>query len=243
MIKEYIQINQILRDIIYRAWDGIETNMLNEESYTISSIITYIARDAKKLHRLWPNDLPKELIYDLEKSTQKLDSDIFYEIKDTIVPQIEELIDDYFSKQPSEAVPGNIIDFLHTKIIKNSYAQFRSRHFRDAVFNAFVAVFDLIREKTKIDKDGTNLIGEVFSLSNPKLIFSSLKNESGKDEQKGFMQILQGAYQGVRNPKAHSLESDLNEFKTVQYLIFASLLARRIDEAHKPKIKRNKKKT
>lgn len=243
MIKEYIQINQILRDIIYKAWDGLDAHMFDEESYTIANIITYIARDAKKLHRLWPNDLSKEPIYDLEKSTQKLDRGIFYEIKDKIVPQIEELIDDYFSKQPSEAVPGNIIDFLHTKILESSYTQFRSRHFRDAVFDAFVAVFDLIREKTKIDKDGAYLIEEVFSLSTPKLIFSSLKNESGKNEQKGFIQILKGAYQGVRNPKAHSLESDLNEFKTVQYLIFASLLARRIDEAHKPKIKRNKKKT
>jgi hypothetical protein len=45
------------------------------------------------------------------------------------------------------------------------------------------------------------------------------------------MQIFKGAYQGIRNPKAHSLTHDLTAMKAAQYLVFASLLARRIDEA------------
>jgi hypothetical protein len=45
------------------------------------------------------------------------------------------------------------------------------------------------------------------------------------------MQILVGAYLGIRNPKAHSLNHDLDPEKAAQYLIFASLLARRIYEA------------
>lgn len=58
--KEYIQINQILRDVVYKVGDGLDIHMLDKESYTIGNIVTYIARDAKKLHRLWPNDLPKD---------------------------------------------------------------------------------------------------------------------------------------------------------------------------------------
>jgi hypothetical protein len=45
------------------------------------------------------------------------------------------------------------------------------------------------------------------------------------------MQIFKGAFQGIRNPKAHSLAHDLTEQKTAQYLVFTSLLARRLDEA------------
>lgn len=45
------------------------------------------------------------------------------------------------------------------------------------------------------------------------------------------MQILVGAYLGIRNPKAHSLNHDLDPEKAAQYLIFSSLLARRIYEA------------
>ncbi len=47
------------------------------------------------------------------------------------------------------------------------------------------------------------------------------------------MQILSGAYQGIRNTKAHSLEHDLDQVKAAQYLVFASLLARRVSEAKK----------
>ena len=61
--------------------------------------------------------------------------------------------------------------------------------------------------------------------------FSAPKDESGQNDQKGFMQIYKGAYQGIRNPKAHSLTHDLTEVKAAQYLVFASLLARRIEEA------------
>lgn len=49
------------------------------------------------------------------------------------------------------------------------------------------------------------------------------------------MNIFKGAYLGIRNPKAHTLETNLTKEKTAQYLIFASLLARRIDEATFPK--------
>lgn len=220
--------------MVCKTWDAHDAHMFDDEDYIIGTITTYIKSDVKKLHHLWPDDLSKEPLFILDKIIQKTDRDAFSEIREQIA-QIEEVTDNYFSKQPSNVVPGNIIDFLHPKIVQSSYAQFRSGLFRDAVFNAFVAVFDLIREKTKIDKDGTDLVAEVFSLAKPKLIFSSLKNASGINEQKGFIQILQGAYQGIRNPKAHSLETDLNEIKTIQYLVFASLLARRVDEAHKGK--------
>jgi hypothetical protein len=45
------------------------------------------------------------------------------------------------------------------------------------------------------------------------------------------MQIISGAFVGIRNPKAHSLQHDLNQLKVAQYLVFASLLARRLTEA------------
>lgn len=56
-------------------------------------------------------------------------------------------------------------------------------------------------------------------------------SESGQNDQKGFLQIFNGAYQGIRNPKAHSLNHDLDQNKAAQYLVFASLLIRRVEEA------------
>ena len=90
----------------------------------------------------------------------------------------------------------------------------------------------MIRARTASEKDGDALIGEVFSLANPRLVLSEIETESGQNDQKGFMQIYKGAYQGIRNPKAHSLTHDLNRVKALQYLVFASLLARRVEQAH-----------
>jgi len=45
------------------------------------------------------------------------------------------------------------------------------------------------------------------------------------------IQIFKGVYQGVRNPKAHSLTSDLTEIEAAQYMVLASLLARRVEQA------------
>ena len=125
---------------------------------------------------------------------------------------------------------------LHPIILKSSYKQYQDGHLRDAVLNSVVAIFDYIREKTGISEDGDKLIGQAFSLNDPFIVLSELQSESGQSDQKGFMQIYKGAYQGIRNPKAHSLVHDLTEQKAAQYLVFASLLARRIEEASFPKV-------
>ncbi|MGM0769643.1 MAG: TIGR02391 family protein, partial [Pseudomonadota bacterium] len=123
-------------------------------------------------------------------------------------------------------------DLLHPLIIQSSLDLYIRGHLRESVLNSITAVFDYIREKTGVEDDGDRLIGKVMSLSNPIMILSELDTESGKNDQKGFMQIFQGAYQGIRNPKAHTLNHDLNEMKAAQYLILSSLLARRVDEAN-----------
>jgi uncharacterized protein (TIGR02391 family) len=128
----------------------------------------------------------------------------------------------------------NIEDFrvlLHPVITEHALRQYDNGHLRDAVLNSIIGVFDLIRSKTGLKEDGDRLIGKAFSLDDPYLILSDIETESGQNDQKGFMQILKGSFQGIRNPKAHSLAHDLTRVKAAQYLVFASLLARRIDEA------------
>jgi uncharacterized protein (TIGR02391 family) len=120
-------------------------------------------------------------------------------------------------------------DVLNPIILQHAYQQLLHGHLRNGVLDSFIAVFDLIRERTGLDLDGAELVGRAFSLSDPMLIVSDLSTESGRSDQKGFIQMLQGAYLSVRNPKAHSLKTDLNTESAAQYLVFASLLARRID--------------
>ena len=120
---------------------------------------------------------------------------------------------------------------LHDVVRTNALKQFKDQHWRDAALNAFVAIFDLLRSRTSLDLDGEALITRTLSLDRPLLSVADLSTDSGRNDQIGFMMVLQGVYRGVRNPKAHTLQHDLTALKAAQYLVMASLLARRIDEA------------
>lgn len=133
-------------------------------------------------------------------------------------------------KQDPEEADG-FLRLLHPAIVESSLAQFRMGHLRDSVLNAYVALGDLIRERTGLPQDGKALVEQALSPQKPILILSTLETESGRNDQVGFMQIISGAFVGVRNPKAHSLANDLDPIKAAQYLVFASLLARRVTEA------------
>ena len=152
-----------------------------------------------------------------------------YEAKaklDALLPDVEDALDN--------EMPPTTIGFerlLHPVIFDNCYQQYCDGHLRDSVLNSIVAIFDFIRFRTGIEADGSNLVNRAFSLSDPYLVLSELATESGQNDQKGFIQIFNGSYQGIRNPKAHTLNHDLTEAKTAQYLVFASLLVRRVEEA------------
>lgn len=135
------------------------------------------------------------------------------------------------SSSAEPAVSGSWEALLDPVIQASSYELWRKGHLREAVLNSMLAIMDLLRERTRLALDGDALITTSLSVARPLLVLSELTTESGRNDQVGFMQILQGAYRGIRNPKAHSLGHDLTPEKAAQYLIFASLLARRVAQA------------
>jgi uncharacterized protein (TIGR02391 family) len=218
-----------------KAFHALEAaNMGRDEVFTIE---TYLEKDFKKLKKLWPAGLESETLSRLEASLSSGNQRDWYGITADELPNVAEELDSYFQVQCAAPASHSIEGMLHPLVVKSSYTQFRNGQYRDAVLNAVVAVFDLIRERTGLDKDGAELVGAALSLDKPMLVLSLLETESGRNEQKGFIQILQGTYQGIRNPKAHSLWSDLNELTASQYLVFASLLVRRVEESRIPKAK------
>jgi uncharacterized protein (TIGR02391 family) len=234
MIDKYVAINRYLRTIATRCRDASdgELGMLHDGDYVEGLIAEYIQRDVRDLLHAWPVDLEDALVKEMGQRAQQGG---YREILTDLLPRIEDQVDNYFASKPSGDISSALVDLLHPVVFDSSFTQFRAGRLRDAVLNAVVAVFDLLRTRTGLDMDGAQLVTEALSLERPKLIISTLTTESGRNEQKGFIQILQGAYLGIRNPKAHSLSSDLDMAKAAQYLVFASLLARRIDEAQIPR--------
>ena len=136
------------------------------------------------------------------------------------------------SPEDSSEIANFLFDKMqfHPKVVKASKSRFESGHYSDAIFAAFKAVNNFVKQKTGLPTDGKGLMMEAFSKNNPIIKLNEGRTDSDKDEQEGFMHLFAGAMQGIRNPKAHDEVAELNMHRTLEYLAFASLLMRRAGE-------------
>jgi uncharacterized protein (TIGR02391 family) len=125
-------------------------------------------------------------------------------------------------------------NIIHKDIAKVAEDKFKNGHYADAVESAFKEinkyVKKIVKEKSGEEVDGADLMNEAFSVNNPIIVLDDLSSETGKNVQKGYMQIFSGAMTGVRNPCAH--ENITIEGKETIHLIFlASLLMYKIEKS------------
>jgi len=121
---------------------------------------------------------------------------------------------------------------FHEEIVQVSKHLFMSEHYAPAVFEAFKAVNNAVKEKSRIlDDDGQSLMAFVFKKDDPILKINAMRNQSDRDEQDGFKLLYMGAMTGIRNPKAHENIILNDPYRALHYLAFASLLRTRVDEA------------
>jgi len=119
---------------------------------------------------------------------------------------------------------------FHPEIIKASESLFKSHHYAQAIFEAFKAVNNFVKQKTGLSLDGKDLMAKVFKEENPIIKLNELKTRSEQDEQEGFKFLFMGAMVGIRNPKAHDNVTQPDMHRALEYLGFASLLMKRIEE-------------
>lgn len=129
-------------------------------------------------------------------------------------------------------------EFIHPEIIRVSQKLYMDGHFANAACDAFIEINDRIKKIFAMLRpgiqipDGVAAVQTVFSLNSPILEICDLANESGKNIQKGYMEMMAGAMSALRNPKAHENISITAE-DAMRRLIFASMLMYKIDEALK----------
>lgn len=228
-----------LTNLVCEHQCGIESEF-SERAFEIEEIQRSIERKLNVY--FWPRWRAARLLTNSLIKSGRISTDEQFNKAAEFITEVEMILsDDLVAKNEAEEEQNKeakenenlvlLAELMHPWILEHSFAQFRNGHLRDAVLNAFIALGDLIRERTGINLDGSALATEALSIKNPKLVLSEIDSDSGKNDQIGFMQIIQGSFTGIRNPKAHSVRHDLTEHKAAQYLILASLLARRITEA------------
>ncbi|MDE7193152.1 MAG: TIGR02391 family protein [Oscillospiraceae bacterium] len=125
---------------------------------------------------------------------------------------------------------------IHPRISNAAKSLYLDGHYANAAEDAFIAInervkglFQIIRPSDKVP-DGDTAMTTVFSTNNPLIEFCDTSSETGKNIQKGFMQMLSGSMSALRNPKAHA-NIKLSADDAMRQLMFASMLMFKIDEA------------
>ncbi|MCK1477394.1 TIGR02391 family protein [Bradyrhizobium sp. 197] len=122
---------------------------------------------------------------------------------------------------------------LQVEIARAASQLYLDGHYANAIEDAVKALNAFVRLRSGVDdRDGNELMEYVFSIKNPVLAFNDLKDESDRNEQKGFLGMLSGAVSGLRNPRAHRLMKDDPE-RALEFIAFVSLLAKLVDGARR----------
>ncbi len=225
----FVQIMRLTREIRKKALDAQKT----KSKVTVATLKGYLDTDHDALTEIWPASAPCPNLSDLGRHIHFSQPVDFRDMLHFDLPAIEAAAEKHFLASRPAVPDCGFEALLHPVIRKSSLAQFQSGQLRDAVLNSIVGLCDHVRNVTGLKQDGAKLVNQVFGGDKPDLVFSEMETESGRNDQGGFHKIFLGACEGIRNPKAHSLDHDLNPTKAAQYLVFASLLARRVDECKK----------
>lgn len=118
------------------------------------------------------------------------------------------------------------IDGFHPRVIGVAGRLFRDGHYRQAILDTYIALVQAVREKSGLGLDNSPLMQRAFSQKNPVLDVSD-----DPDEQLGLMWLYSGAVMGIRNPKAHRVIDQPDAQRALEWLGFASVLFRVLDEA------------
>lgn len=122
---------------------------------------------------------------------------------------------------------------MHPKIVSVARRRFESGHYADSVEAAFkeinTVVKKIVKDNTGEELDGVAAIERAFSLHKPVIRLSDLSTESGKNIQKGYLQIFSGSIIGIRNPKAHE-NITIGQKQAIHFLFLASLLMSKIQK-------------
>jgi len=127
--------------------------------------------------------------------------------------------------------------YIHPDIVKVSQRLYIDGHYANAAEDAFIEINSRVKKlykklnptATKIP-DGDAAMTTVFSPNSPMLRVCDISTDTGMNEQKGLMFMLQGAMSALRNPKAHS-NITISKDDAMRRIMYASMLMYKIDDA------------
>jgi uncharacterized protein (TIGR02391 family) len=123
---------------------------------------------------------------------------------------------------------SDVLKFCREELLADNYFH--------AVLEAVKSVGEKIRAKTGLTDDGGPLIDRALGGTLPMLAINPLLSESEISEQRGFANLVRGAFGMFRNPTAHAarITWEMSKEDAEDLFSIVSLLHRRLDKAVMP---------
>jgi len=120
---------------------------------------------------------------------------------------------------------------VHPFILNYCNAELLADNYFHAVLEACKSIASLLKKKTGLTTDGSQLIDDAFGGNNPKIKINNFINETEKSEQKGLLNLAKGLFGTFRNPTAHApkIEWKMTEQDALDIFSLASYIYRRIE--------------
>lgn len=125
---------------------------------------------------------------------------------------------------------------VHPEVLRFCSAEWLADDYFHAVQEAVKSVMDRLRKSTGLATDGSDLVNFVLGGESPMLVINPRQTKSEKDEQKGFVNLLNGAYGMFRNPTSHEarIHWPMTQQDAENFMSMISLFHRRLDGATMP---------
>jgi uncharacterized protein (TIGR02391 family) len=122
----------------------------------------------------------------------------------------------------------DVLRFCKEELVKDNYFH--------AVLEATKSVADKLRHKTGLTDDGALLVDRTLSGDLPLIAINALSDETEISEQRGFANIVKGAFGMFRNPTAHApkIRWAVNKDDAEEVLTMLSMIHKRIDGSRMP---------
>ena len=125
---------------------------------------------------------------------------------------------------------------VHPDVLRFCKAELVADNYFHAVLEAVKSVATKMRDRTGLSDDGAVLVDRVLSGEPPILAINPLTTDSHRSEQKGFANLVRGAFGMFRNVTAHEARIlwEMKREDAEDLFSLLSLIHRRLDAASMP---------
>lgn len=124
---------------------------------------------------------------------------------------------------------------VHPDLLRFCSEELLADNYFHAVLEAMKSVADKMRARSGLARDGAALVDAALSGDPPMLTINPHSSESERSEQRGFANLVRGAFGMFRNPTAHEprIRWAMTKEDAEDLLSLVSLIHRRLDAARR----------